>query len=71
MEIPAEVLVHNSIMGLKGTNATLIRVSDEGYYEVNLNFGANKHRVLLPINQTILIVKEPEDEGELAVEVER
>lgn len=71
MEIPGEVLIHNERLGLKGGKGTLLRVSSEGYYEVNLKFGSNTHRVLLPISTTVLIGAEPEPTVAESVEVER
>ena len=71
MELPADVLVHNEILGLKGSQADLIRVSSEGYYEMNLTFGERKHRVLLPIAATAVISRLPEDEAEADFEIER
>jgi hypothetical protein len=72
MEIPTEVLIHCEAMSLKGSRGTLIRVSSEGYYEVNLRFGSNTHRVLLPISSSVLIAAEPEPAaGDQAGEVER
>ena len=71
MEIPNEVLIHNELLGLKGARGTLIRVAPEGYYEVNLRFGGNVHRVLLPIFGTVVISAEPEPNVGEQVEIER
>jgi hypothetical protein len=71
MEVPAEVLVHNELLGLKGGRATLIRVSTDGYYEVNVAFGERTHRVLLPIVQTVLIARDAEQAFVQQDEVER
>ena len=71
MELPAEVLIHNEILGLKGGKGDLIRISSEGFYELNLEFGERVHRVLLPIPTTVLINREPEEAGEPGFEVER
>ena len=71
MEIPSEVLIHNELLGLKGTRGTVIRIAPEGYYEVNLKFGNNTHRVLLPTVATVLINAEPETLATGSVEVER
>jgi len=71
MEIPAEVLVHNQILGLKGGRAVLVRVAQEGYYEVNLAFGERIHRTLLPVASTVLIQQEaepPEISSEFEIE---
>ncbi|HVS16521.1 MAG TPA: hypothetical protein VMV46_21610 [Thermoanaerobaculia bacterium] len=71
MEIPADVLVHNETVNLKGVTARLLRVHD-GYYEMNVQFGGNVHRVLLPVARTVVILKEPEpDAGAGDLEVER
>ena len=71
MEVPNDVLIHNELLGLKGSRASLVRIAPEGYYEVNLRFGANTHRVLLPIHGSVLIAAEPEPSVGEQVEVER
>lgn len=55
MDVPSEVLVHNAQLGMKGTRATLLRITNEGYYELNARFGEQLHRLLLPIADTALI----------------
>jgi hypothetical protein len=49
----------------------LIRIVEGSYYEVNLRFGERLHRVLLPIERTIIINKEPELEVGDQAEIER
>jgi len=71
MEIPNEVLIHNELLGLKGARGSLIRIAPEGYYEVNLRFGGNVHRVLLPIVTSVVIAAEPEPNVGEQVEIER
>ena len=71
MEIPTEVLIHNELLGLKGARGTLIRIASEGYYEVNLRFGSNTHRVLLPIEESVVIAADPEPAVGDQVEIER
>jgi hypothetical protein len=61
MEVPAEVLIHNEILGMKGGQGTLLQISPDGYYEVNVKFGDRLHRVLLPISQTVVIAQQPEE----------
>jgi hypothetical protein len=72
MEVPAEVLVHNETLGMKGAKATLLEISSHGYYEANVRFGERLHRVLLPIARTVLIAQDAEVTvpGE-AIEIER
>ena len=72
MELPAEVLIHNETLGVKGGKGTLLQVSSEGYYEINCYFGERLHRTLFPIQGTVLISREPEQAvGGEAVEIER
>lgn len=61
MELPAEVLIHNETLGLKGSRGTLLQMSPQGFYELNVRFGERLHRVLLPISRTVIIAKEPEE----------
>lgn len=61
MEVPAEVLIHNEILGVKGSRGTLLAVSPHGFYEVNLRFGERLHRVLLPVVGTVVIGQQPEE----------
>ncbi len=58
MELPANVLIHNPQLGLKGQEGKLFQVGS-GYYEVEYAFGGNSHRVLLPIGETALIFSDP------------
>ena len=70
IEMPAEVMIHNAILGLKGNSGLLLRIDPHGYYEVNLKFGDKRHRTLLPIQDTVLIHREPEDEAVPPAELE-
>jgi len=60
MEVPAEVLIHNEILGIKGGKGTLLQISADGYYEVNCQFGERLHRTLFPVETTVIIQREPE-----------
>lgn len=71
MDLPAEVQIYNELSGLKGNVGSLVAVSPDGYYEVNLKYGANVHRVLLPVSATVVIFREPEPQFEAGVEIER
>ncbi len=72
MELPAEVLIHNETIGMKGSRGRLLTISPHGYYEINAKFGDRTHRILLPIDRTVIISKEAEEipAGE-AIEIER
>ena len=72
MELPAEVLIHNEQLGMKGAPGRLVAVSPHGYYEANCAFGDKVHRVMLPIHSTVLIAREAEEPPAVdALEVER
>ncbi len=71
METPQDVLIHNELLGLKGGKGVLIRVSEDGYYETNIAFGSNVHRVLLPIETSVIIAREAEPDTEPGFEIER
>jgi hypothetical protein len=72
MELPAEVAVHNELLGMKGSHGTLLQVHRDGYYELNVRFGERVHRVLLPITATVIIASEAEAAvGGESLEVER
>jgi hypothetical protein len=71
MELPADVLIHNEILGIKGGQGTLLRVSSSGFYEVNFRFGDRLHRTYFPIEGTVLIAREPEASPPPGVEIER
>lgn len=71
MELPAEVLIHNAQLGMKGSRGTLLQIAPEGYFEVNCKFGEKHHRVLLPVEGTVLISQEPEPPKAEGLEIER
>jgi len=71
MEVPSEVLVHSELLGLKGTRGRLLQISPNGYFEINLKFGDKTHRVLLPVERTVVIAEEPEEVAAKASDVER
>lgn len=71
MELPAEVLIHNELLGIKGGKGTLLQVTPDGYYEVNCTFGERVHRTLFPIQGTVLIQRQPEEATRVDMEIER
>ena len=71
MELPAEVLIHNDILGVKGGRGVLIQVNADGYYEVNCYFGDKPHRTYFPIQGTVLIARQPEEVLHANLEIER
>ncbi|HRC84952.1 MAG TPA: hypothetical protein PK413_05020 [Thermoanaerobaculia bacterium] len=71
MELPAEVLIHNEQLGLKGGRATLLRVHPSGYYEATCRFGDRLHRVYFPIGSTVIIAQQAEAANDFEMEIER
>jgi hypothetical protein len=71
MELPNEVLIHNELLGMKGSKGTLLQVTPDGYYEVNCTFGERVHRTLFPIQGTVLIQRQPEELTRVDSEIER
>lgn len=71
MELPAEILIHNALLGMKGAKGTLLNISELGFYEVNCHFGDKVHRILLPISESIIILRQPEEAMPDTLEIER
>lgn len=71
MDLPANVLVTNEHLGVKNGKGTLVAVSEHGYYELRLMFSQKQHKVLVPIQDTSLIFREPEPEFASDIEIER
>jgi hypothetical protein len=63
-------LLANLLNGTKAANGRLVRVSDEGYYEVTLALQGGSYTTLLPISSTAIIATRPEPEVP-PIEVER
>lgn len=71
MDLPAGVQLYNELASLKGNVGSLVAVSPHGFYEVNMTYGTNIHRVLLPIDSTVIIFRDPEPQFEAGVDIER
>jgi len=71
METPADVLVYFEQIAGEPKRARLLAISPLGYYEVNLTTASGVRRTLLPIQRTILVAPEAEEEPEAALEIER
>lgn len=63
-------LLANLLNGTKAANGRLVRVADEGYYEVTLALQGGSYTTLLPISSTAIIATRPEPEVP-PIEVER
>lgn len=71
MDLPADVQLYNELAGFKGNVGSLVSVSPDGYYEVNVKYGQNIHRVVLPVVGTVIIFRTPEPQFEPGIEIER
>ena len=71
MDIPMKVYVTCPLAELKQVPGTLIAVSVHGFYEVNMNFGANTHLMLLPVVGTTLTAIDPVLSPPASFELER
>ena len=59
-----------NLLGAKVANGKLVRVSDDGYYEVTLITQGGSYTTLLPIASTVIMAAQPEPEVP-ALDVER
>jgi hypothetical protein len=69
VKISSELLA-NLLGGAKAANGRLVRIADEGYYEVTLSLQGGSYTTLLPIASTVIIATQPEA-AVPAIEVER
>ena len=59
-----------TLLGAKVANGRLVRVSQDGYYEVRLATQGGNYTTLLPIATTVIMAAKPEVDVE-TIEVER
>lgn len=69
VKISSELLA-NLLGGKKVADGRLVRISEEGYYEVTLTLQSGSHTTLLPIAGTLIIATQPES-AVPSIEVER
>jgi len=62
MDLPARVIVFAPVMEIKNKPATLVSISEHGFYELRMEFSGRRHTVLAPILQTGLVFNDPEEE---------
>jgi hypothetical protein len=70
IERSSVIKIYNEALGLKGNKGRLVRISEEGYYEVLIEAGGRNYSGLLPIAATVLVSATPEEEV-ATIEVER
>jgi hypothetical protein len=71
MEIPGKVSVYCPLIDAKGTAATLVTISDLGYYQVEVQIKNRTHVMFLPVAHTALYFAEPEPIPDTEFEIER
>ena len=65
-----KVFIYNELLGLKGSPGMLRNVDDKGYYDTVVKVKEERHRILLPISQTVIIYSEPVIEMNASIELE-
>ena len=71
MEIPGKVSLFCPLIDAKGTPATLVAISPQGFYHVEVAIKGHPHVMFVPIAQTAMYFSEPEPEPEEGLEIER
>lgn len=71
MEIPGKVSLFCPLVDAKGTAATLVSISPEGYYQVEVAIKGRVHVMFVPIAHTAMYFSEPEPEVDRSFEIER
>lgn len=70
IEREAAIKIYSEILGAKGAKGRLVRVASEGFYEVTIESGGKNFTGLLPIQSTVILASEAEEEVPV-IEVER
>ena len=71
MEIPGKVSVYCPLIDAKGTPATLVAVSREGFYHLEVAIKGKVFAMLVPIAASGLIFSDAEPERLTELEIER
>lgn len=71
MEIPGNVSLYCPLVDAKGTAATLVSVSPQGYYQLEVAVKGSRHTMFVPVTQSALYFTEPEPERAEDFEIER
>lgn len=70
IEREGAIKIYSEVLGAKGAKGKLVRIAEEGFFEVTVDIGGKSHTGLLPIASTVIIAAEPEEEI-APIEVER
>ena len=71
MEIPSKVSIFNKTLEIKGKAGLLVAVSDNGFFELQMEVNQRMHTALFPVAETVLIFNEPLAIPSADFEVER
>jgi len=71
MEIPGKVMLYCPLVDAKGTPATLVAISPQGYYQLTVTVKGRAHTMFVPVGHAALLFAEPEPEVEQGLEIER
>jgi hypothetical protein len=70
IERSSPIKIYSDILGAKGVKGRLTRVAPEGFYEVTLESAGKMFQAFLPIQATVILATEAEEEV-ATLEVER
>lgn len=59
MDVETAIRVYNDSLGVKGAKGRLMRICEDGYYEVALEVKERYYQALLPIGSTVILAAEP------------
>lgn len=71
MEIPGKVSVYCPLIDAKGTAATLVAISPQGFYHLEVEIRGRRHTMFVPIAHCAMYFAEPEPAVEQGFEIER
>ncbi len=63
IERESVVRVYNESLGVKGAKGRLVRIAEEGFYEITLEMaGGKSYTTLMPVQNTVVMAAEPIEE---------
>ncbi|HEV2064459.1 MAG TPA: hypothetical protein VGS00_07910 [Thermoanaerobaculia bacterium] len=71
MELPVRVIIFCPTLEFKNKQGRLLAISEQGFYEIRMEFAERDHTVLLPIASTALIFADANYATEPIPEIER
>ncbi len=71
MEIPGKVSLYCPLIDAKGTAATLISITPQGYYHLEVEIRGQRHAMFVPIAHAAMYFSDPEPAIEEGLEIER